>query len=84
MKCKLTFFLSLLISIPFFYTALALEKQDYYFRRLNTENGLSQNTVLSILQDQTGFMWFGTKDGLNRYDVTLLKYSNMTKKIPKV
>ena len=41
---------------------------NYYFRSLNTENGLSQNTVLSILQDQTGFMWFGTKDGLNKYD----------------
>ena len=83
MKCKLTFFLSLLISIPFFYTALALEKQDYYFRRLNTENGLSQNTVLSILQDQTGFMWFGTKDGLNRYDGNSFKVFKYDEKNPQ-
>ncbi len=32
------------------------------------QNGLSQNTVNTILQDKQGFMWFGTKDGLNRYD----------------
>lgn len=30
--------------------------------------GLSQNTVLCVLQDRQGFMWFGTQDGLNRYD----------------
>ncbi|WP_236252807.1 two-component regulator propeller domain-containing protein [Echinicola sp. 20G] len=32
------------------------------------EDGLSGSTVLSILQDKQGFMWFGTKNGLNRYD----------------
>ena len=31
-------------------------------------NGLSQNTVTCILQDRKGFMWFGTRNGLNRYD----------------
>lgn len=40
----------------------------YYFRTMDIRNGLSQNTVYQILQDRKGFMWFGTKDGLNRYD----------------
>jgi ligand-binding sensor domain-containing protein len=38
------------------------------FKRINTANGLSNNTVLTILQDRKGFMWFGTDDGLNKYD----------------
>jgi diguanylate cyclase (GGDEF)-like protein len=40
------------------------------FQRLSLDEGLSQTTVLSILQDRQGFMWFGTEDGLNRYDGT--------------
>jgi len=38
------------------------------FAHLSLEQGLSQSTVLCILQDRRGFMWFGTQDGLNRYD----------------
>lgn len=41
---------------------------QYYFEHFNIDNGLSQNTVHCILQDRQGFMWFGTKDGLNRFD----------------
>jgi diguanylate cyclase (GGDEF)-like protein len=38
------------------------------FERVSLEQGLSQSTVLSMFQDSRGFMWFGTEDGLNRYD----------------
>lgn len=41
---------------------------NYYFKQLDIQNGLSQNSVFCITQDSKGFMWFGTKDGLNRYD----------------
>lgn len=38
------------------------------FETLSVEDGLSQSNVQSILQDSRGFMWFGTEDGLNKYD----------------
>ncbi len=38
------------------------------FEHLSVEQGLSQNTVQCVLQDRQGFMWFGTQDGLNKYD----------------
>ena len=42
--------------------------QPVDFRRLTIEDGLSQNAVYAVSQDRQGFLWFGTKDGLNRYD----------------
>ena len=44
------------------------QDNNIQFDRLNLEQGLSQGTVYSILQDRTGFMWFGTQDGLNKFD----------------
>ena len=38
------------------------------FERLTLADGLSQSTVFSAVQDHRGFLWFGTQDGLNRYD----------------
>ncbi len=38
------------------------------FERISIEKGLSQITVQAIMQDSRGFIWFGTEDGLNRYD----------------
>jgi ligand-binding sensor domain-containing protein len=43
-------------------------KETLIFERLTIEQGLSQGRIISILQDKRGFMWFGTEDGLNRYD----------------
>lgn len=41
---------------------------QYYFKHFKVENGLSNNIVFCSLQDKKGFMWFGTRDGLNRFD----------------
>lgn len=42
--------------------------QSYYFRNYQAGNGISSNTITSILQDRKGFLWFGTRNGLNRFD----------------
>lgn len=44
------------------------QNEEIKFQRLTVENGLSHNNVYSIIQDKEGYMWFGTQDGLNRYD----------------
>ena len=40
------------------------------FERISLEEGLSQGTINTIWQDSQGYMWFGTEDGLNKYDGT--------------
>jgi ligand-binding sensor domain-containing protein/signal transduction histidine kinase len=47
---------------------LSLLCQPYYFRHYEVESGLSNNAVMCSVQDKLGFMWFGTRDGINRFD----------------
>ena len=44
------------------------QSQDIRFEHISVEQGLSQNIVQCILQDSRGFLWFGTEEGLNKYD----------------
>jgi len=46
------------------------------FRELTVEQGLSQNSVVSISQDSIGYMWFATQDGLNKYDGKTFTFYN--------
>lgn len=43
-------------------------QQHSFFTHYSTEDGLSQNTVMSILQDHKDNLWFATWDGINRFD----------------
>ncbi|MBL4746381.1 MAG: response regulator [Flavobacteriaceae bacterium] len=67
-------FLSFLILLSSFLTntiicqEVSLESNRLKFKHLSTKHGLSQGSILAILQDKKGYIWFGTRDGLNKYD----------------
>jgi len=64
----------------FGFSLLSLYSQQFYFKKYQVENGISHNTVWCIMQDSYGFIWFGTSDGLNRFDGYEFKvYKNIYK-----
>ena len=66
--------LALLLFLPVLSNA---QISDVRFRHISNEQGLSNSTINCIFQDSRGFIWFGTRDGLNRYDgVKIAIYKN--------
>ena len=59
---------SIIIIIICFNAATFAQIQNLQFDHFKVENGISQSTVQAIMQDNHGFLWIGTKDGLNRFD----------------
>lgn len=75
---KLLFTLCLFLPVPFLLSTHAQER--IHFRNYSVSDGLSSNTVWAISQDAQGYMWFGTKDGLNRFDGHQFKSFKFDKK----
>lgn len=70
-KYSQALFISLFILTVTVCSAVA---QPLTFRRYSVSDGLSSNTIYAIAQDKFGFMWFGTEDGLNRFDGYTFKH----------
>jgi ligand-binding sensor domain-containing protein len=60
--------LKLLFSIVIFPIIIFAQPDDVQFEYLSVDDGLSTSFVICIAQDHRGFMWFGTANGLNKYD----------------
>ncbi len=57
--------LSVILLVLFFQSVFS---QEYTFERYNVQEGLSQSVVKCSFQDNEGYLWFGTQDGINRFD----------------
>lgn len=56
---------------------LLAQSGQLVFEHISLEQGLSQSTVLTILQDKEGYLWLGTQEGLNKYDgYSFMVYTN--------
>ncbi|MEK6154079.1 two-component regulator propeller domain-containing protein [Flavobacteriaceae bacterium 3-367] len=71
MSCRNSIWVPLLLCIGLLMVGFSHGQDSVTrFRQLGMEDGLSQSSITCILKDRRGFMWFGTEDGLNRYDGT--------------
>ena len=52
----------------FIFCSAYAQNTTYKFDKLSIKDGLSHSNVYTIIQDKSGYMWFGTQDGLNKYD----------------
>ncbi|NBW38279.1 MAG: hypothetical protein EBR30_25305 [Cytophagia bacterium] len=79
-----------LIGMPFIFLLSSLligqlnlfAQNDIRFERISTDDGLSQSSITSIIQDQYGYLWIATLDGLNRYngkDFKIYQHDNKNK-----
>lgn len=67
--CRILFKLKIWLAVCIFSSQPVFGQQrEIKFTHLSNLDGLSQSTVHCILKDKYGFMWFGTEDGLNKYD----------------
>lgn len=65
---KAFFMVLLLFTLNIVNTKDVQAYDNIMFSSLTIENGLPQSTVETIIQDSKGFIWFGTNDGLARYN----------------
>ena len=66
-KTALRFIISLILIITFC-THNLFAQQEYLFSHLHTHDGLASETVNAVVQDEKGFIWIATNNGLQRYD----------------
>ena len=64
-KFNITF---VILCLGVFLNFLSAENLEFRLNHIDVKKGLSNNTVMSLIQDHRGYMWIGTETGLNLYD----------------
>ncbi|WP_299458242.1 sensor histidine kinase [uncultured Microscilla sp.] len=64
MRCRI----SIIIVFMYLSNYFGYAQFNFRFKKITVKEGLSQSAVSSIIQDRFGFLWVGSRDGLNRYD----------------
>jgi ligand-binding sensor domain-containing protein/signal transduction histidine kinase len=70
---------TIILLFPILASHLGAQPSDLRLEHISLAQGLSQSTINAITQDSRGFIWFGTQDGLNRYDgysITVFKHNS--------
>ncbi|MDC0601858.1 EAL domain-containing protein [Aliiglaciecola sp.] len=65
---KTTWSVALLVCLAFLSLFCRANVSEIQFKKYNVENGLSQSTVIDIIEDKDGYIWLATGEGLNRFD----------------
>jgi len=61
-----------------------LSGQKYYFKKIGIAEGLSHSSVFCIAQDHKGWMWFGTRGGLDVFNGSMIRTYHFTTSLPNV
>ena len=76
LKTKFYFSLFNLFLLTFFLGQKSLYSQSYQFSKYNVEQGLPQQYIYTLNQDNNGFIWVGTGDGISKFDgISFQNYS---------
>ena len=67
-KPKIILTIVCIISYMSISTSYASMIENFNFKNITIEDGLSQSTIKTIYQDSKGYIWIGTEDGINRYN----------------
>lgn len=73
-----------LFLVVVFFSTLSAAQDELQIKTLTTDDGLNFRHVNTIVQDKNGFMWFGTRQGITKYDGNLFKVFNNNKNNPNI
>ena len=73
---------TLLLYILFIYGGIQVSAQQVNFKHFSVKEGISQSEIKCIFQDSEGYIWFGTQNGLNKFDKKTARFTLINHRLP--